>query len=202
MSQELEKLLLKPSTKTEWSETEIEKLLLSRGNDFNAVCRAADDLRKQVNGDVVTYVINRNINYTNICTFRCGFCAFSKGKMSENLRGKPYDLKMEEIVLRTKEAWKRGATEVCLQGGIHPNYTGQTYLDICASIKATVPEMHIHAFSPLEIWQGAQTLNLSVTEFLYRLLPHDGHDDVRPSRKTKTSSPSFFTFAGNPKRNS
>jgi FO synthase len=169
MSQELEKLLLKPSTKTEWSETEIEKLLLSRGNDFNAVCRAADDLRKQVNGDVVTFVINRNINYTNICTFRCGFCAFSKGKMSENLRGKPYDLKMEEIVLRTKEAWKRGATEVCLQGGIHPNYTGQTYLDICSSIKATVPEMHIHAFSPLEIWQGAQTLNLSVTEFLYRL---------------------------------
>ena len=169
ISPELEKLLLKPATNTEWSETEIEKLLRSRGNDFDAVCRAADDLRKQVNGDVVSYVVNRNINYTNICTFRCGFCAFSKGKMSENLRGKPYDLKLEEIVLRSKEAWERGATEVCLQGGIHPNYTGQTYIDICTAIKAVVPELHIHAFSPLEIWQGAQTLGLNVAEFLMRL---------------------------------
>ena len=166
---EIEKLLQSQKTKTEWSETEIEKLLRSRGNDFDAVCLAADELRKQVNGDVVTYVVNRNINYTNICTFRCGFCAFSKGKMSENLRGKPYDLKLEEIVLRTKEAWERGATEVCLQGGIHPNYTGQTYLDICVAIKTAVPDMHIHAFSPLEIWQGAQTLGLSVAEFLRRL---------------------------------
>ena len=166
---EIEKILQSQKTKTEWSETEIEKLLRSRGNDFDAVCLAADELRKQVNGDVVTYVVNRNINYTNICTFRCGFCAFSKGKMSENLRGKPYDLKLEEIVLRTKEAWERGATEVCLQGGIHPNYTGQTYLDICTAIKTAVPDMHIHAFSPLEIWQGAQTLGLSVAEFLRRL---------------------------------
>ena len=166
---EIEKLLQSQKTKTEWSETEIEKLLRSRGNDFDAVCLAADELRKQVNGDVVTYVVNRNINYTNICTFRCGFCAFSKGKMSENLRGKPYDLKLEEIVLRTKEAWERGATEVCLQGGIHTNYTGQTYLDICTAIKTAVPDMHIHAFSPLEIWQGAQTLGLCVAEFLLRL---------------------------------
>ena len=166
---EIEKILQSQKTKTEWSETEIEKLLRSRGNDFDAVCLAADELRKQVNGDVVTYVVNRNINYTNICTFRCGFCAFSKGKMSENLRGKPYDLKLEEIVLRTKEAWERGATEVCLQGGIHPNYTGQTYLDICTAIKTAVPDMHIHAFSPLEIWQGAQTLGLSVEEFLRSL---------------------------------
>ena len=166
---EIEKILQSQKTKTEWSETEIEKLLRSRGNDFDAVCLAADELRKQVNGDVVTYVVNRNINYTNICTFRCGFCAFSKGKMSENLRGKPYDLKLEEIVLRTKEAWERGATEVCLQGGIHPNYTGQTYIDICTAIKTAVPDMHIHAFSPLEIWQGAQTLGLSVEEFLRSL---------------------------------
>ena len=169
ISLEIEKILQSQKTKTEWSETEIEKLLRSRGNDFDAVCLAADELRKQINGDVVTYVVNRNINYTNICTFRCGFCAFSKGKMSENLRGKPYDLKLEEIVLRTKEAWERGATEVCLQGGIHPNYTGQTYLDICTAIKTAVPDMHIHAFSPLEIWQGAQTLGLSVEEFLRRL---------------------------------
>ena len=181
ISLEIEKILQSQKTKTEWSETEIEKLLRSRGNDFDAVCLAADELRKQINGDVVTYVVNRNINYTNICTFRCGFCAFSKGNrnvrrgMSEterpvrNVREKPYDLKLEEIVLRSKEAWERGATEVCLQGGIHPDYTGQTYLDICVAIKTVVPEMHIHAFSPLEIWQGARTLGLSVAEFLRRL---------------------------------
>jgi FO synthase len=89
--------------------------------------------------------------------------------MSDNLRGKPYDLKMVEIIRRTKEAWERGATEVCLQGGIHPNYTGQTYLDICKKIKIAVPEMHIHAFSPLEVWQGAKTLELTVAEFLHQL---------------------------------
>jgi len=169
INKEIEKLLVKPKTNTEWSEIEIERLLCSRGLDFETVCLAADDLRKEVNGDIVTYAVNRNINYTNICTFRCGFCAFSKGKMSDNLRGKPYDLKMVEIIRRTKEAWERGATEVCLQGGIHPNYTGQTYLDICKKIKTAVPEMHIHAFSPLEVWQGAKTLELTVAEFLHQL---------------------------------
>ena len=89
--------------------------------------------------------------------------------MSENLRGKPYNLGLDEIVRRTEEAWTRGATEVCLQGGIHPSYTGQTYLDICTALKVAVPEMHLHAFSPLEIWQGAQTLDLTVAEFLRRL---------------------------------
>jgi FO synthase len=168
-TQALEKLLQKPEKNTEWSETEIEQLLCSRGDDFLAVCSAANDLRKQVNGEIITYAVNRNINYTNICTFRCGFCAFSKGKMSENLRGKPYDLKLDEIVRRTEEAWELGATEVCLQGGIHPAYTGQTYLDICAAIKSAVPDMHIHAFSPLEVWQGAQTLGMKVAEFLRRL---------------------------------
>ena len=168
-TQALEKLLQKPEKNTEWSETEIEQLLCSRGDDFLAVCSAANDLRKQVNGEIITYAVNRNINYTNICTFRCGFCAFSKGKMSENVRGKPYDLKLDEIVRRTEEAWELGATEVCLQGGIHPAYTGQTYLDICAAIKSAVPDMHIHAFSPLEVWQGAQTLGMKVAEFLRRL---------------------------------
>ena len=113
------------------------------------MCQAADTLRRQVAGDEVTYCVNRNINYTNICYFKCQFCAFSKGKMSENLRGKPYDLSHEEIMRRTSEAWARGASEVCLQGGIHPEYTGQTYIDICRSIKQVIPDMHIHAFSPL-----------------------------------------------------
>ena len=126
---------MKTTTTAEWSEAEIEQLLRSRGDDFEAVCAAADTLRKQVSGEVVTYAVNRNINYTNICYFRCGFCAFSKGKMSENLRGKPYNLGLDEIVRRTEEAWTRGATEVCLQGGIHPSYTGQTYLDICTALK-------------------------------------------------------------------
>ena len=169
VSRKMEELLVKTTTTAEWSEVEIEQLLRSRGDDFEAVCAAADTLRKQVSGEVVTYAVNRNINYTNICYFRCGFCAFSKGKMSENLRGKPYNLGLDEIVRRTEEAWSRGATEVCLQGGIHPSYTGQTYLDICTALKAAVPEMHLHAFSPLEIWQGAQTLDLTVAEFLRRL---------------------------------
>ena len=151
------------------SEDDIVRLFKARGNDYTAVCQAADEMRKQVAGDEVTYCVNRNINYTNVCYFKCQFCAFSKGKMSENLRGKPYDLSHEEIMRRTKEAWDRGASEVCLQGGIHPEYTGQTYIDICRSIKQVNPVMHIHAFSPLEVWQGAKTLGIPVSEFLGQL---------------------------------
>ena len=120
-------------------------------------------------GDEVSYVVTRNINYTNICSFRCKFCAFSKGKLSENLRGRPYDLSLEEIQRRAVEAWDRGAVEVCLQGGIHPAYDGSTYLSICRAIKDVCPDIHIHAFSPLEVWQGAATLGISVHEFLTRL---------------------------------
>ena len=129
----------------------------------------ANDLRKQVSGEVVRYAVNRNINYTNICYYKCKFCAFSKGKTHEALRGTPYDLDMTEIVRRSVEAWDRGATEVCLQGGIHPDYTGETYVRICQAIKQAVPGMHIHAFSPLEIHQGAATLGLSLMAFLTRL---------------------------------
>ena len=147
-------------------EKEIVQLFRVRGQDFSAVCAAADELRQEMNGDIVSYVVNRNINYTNICGYRCQFCAFAKGKTSENLRGKPYDLPLDEIQRRTREAWERGATEVCMQGGIHPAYTGATYLDICRSVKAIVPAMHVHAFSPLEVWQGAHTLGVSLAEFL------------------------------------
>ncbi len=99
------------------AETEVAELFAARGEDLATVLGAADTLRRAVNGDEVTYVVNRNINYTNVCYFRCQFCAFSKGKLSENLRGLPYDLDLDEVRRRTLEAWERGATEVCMQGG-------------------------------------------------------------------------------------
>jgi FO synthase len=151
------------------SETEIVRLFAARGPEFTAVCAAADELRAAVNGETVTYVVNRNINYTNVCYFRCQFCAFSKGKLSENLRGRPYDLDLAEIQRRTREAWARGATEVCMQGGIHPDYTGATYVEICRAVKEAAPRIHVHAFTALEVWQGAETLGIAVPEFLSML---------------------------------
>ena len=150
-------------------EDEIVTLFRARGDDFTAVCRAADDLRRRVNGDQVSYVVTRNINYTNICYFKCQFCAFSKGKLSENLRGRPYDLEMSEVAMRVRGAWDRGATEVCMQGGIHPSYTGAKYLEICRAVKEAQPQIHMHAFSPLEVWQGAKTLGKPIREFLTEL---------------------------------
>lgn len=151
------------------SEAEITSLFQARGDDFWRICEAADQLRREVSGDTVGYVVTRNINYTNICTFKCRFCAFSKGKTSENLRGRPYDLNLDQIVDRAREAWARGATEVCLQGGIHPSYTGERYLTIARAVKEALPDMHIHAFSPLEIFQGAASLGMSVKAFLLEL---------------------------------
>jgi FO synthase len=130
---------------------------------------AADRLRRETCGDDVTYVVTRNIQYTNVCYFRCGFCAFSKGKLAENLRGAPYLVPLGEIVRRTREAWERGATEVCLQGGIHPAFTGEYYADVVRAIKDAVPGIHVHAFSALEIWQGAATLGLDLESYLARL---------------------------------
>jgi FO synthase len=150
-------------------ETEIVRLFEARGSAFSAVCRAADALRARRCGDVVTYVVNRNINYTNICTYGCKFCAFSKGRHSFESREKPYDLGLDEIAGRTREASERGATEVCLQGGIRPGYTGDTYLSIVAAVKAAAPAIHVHAFSPLEIWHGATTLGLPLGDYLASL---------------------------------
>ncbi|HEV2551306.1 MAG TPA: 5-amino-6-(D-ribitylamino)uracil--L-tyrosine 4-hydroxyphenyl transferase CofH [Stellaceae bacterium] len=150
-------------------ERQITRLFSARDIDFAYVVAAADALRQNVTGDVVRFVVNRNINYTNICSFRCQFCAFSKGKTAEALRGGPYDLALGEIVRRAEEAWARGATEVCLQGGIHPEYSGATYLAICRAVRAALPEIHIHAFSPLEIAHGATTLRMPVPEFLTAL---------------------------------
>jgi FO synthase len=150
-------------------EDEVVTLLEARGADWSAVVRAADDLRREVRGDVVTYVVNRNINYTNVCYFRCGFCAFSKGKLAANLRGAPYLVPVEEVVRRSVEAWQRGATEVCLQGGIHPGFDGDFYADLVRAIKGQLPDLHVHAFSPLEIWQGAATLGTGVEPYVARL---------------------------------
>jgi len=169
---------------------DISSLFESRGQDFAYIAQSANRLRQQINGEHVSYIVNRNINYTNVCYFKCQFCAFSKGKLSENLRGRPYDISAEEIARRCQEAWGRGATEVCMQGGIHPDYTGQTYLDIVDTVRQAVPDMHIHAFSPLEVWQGASTLDISVRQYLQQLraaglntLPGTAaeilHDDVR-----------------------
>lgn len=166
---EVSAILEKALSGNDLTERDIVRLFQARGDEFTTIGMAADNLRRQVNGDVVSYVVNRNINYTNICYFRCQFCAFSKGKLSENLRGQPYDLALDEIVRRAQEAWTRGATEVCMQGGIHPEYTGETYLRMCRAIKAELPQMHIHAFSPLEVWQGAHTLGLSLHDFLAQL---------------------------------
>jgi FO synthase len=120
-------------------------------------------------GETITYVVNRNINYTNVCSHRCGFCAFAKGRSAASLRGPAYDLALEEIASRTLEAADAGATEVCLQGGIHPQYTGRTYLEIVGAVKAAVPRMHVHAFSPLEVTHGARTLGLTLQQFLQQL---------------------------------
>lgn len=162
-------LLGKAAAGRSLEERDIVELFDSRGDAFYAVCEAADALRVATRGNNVTYVVTRNINYTNICTYRCTFCAFSKGKMSVNLRGRPYDLSLDEIQRRAVEAWERGAVEVCLQGGIHPEYDGNTYLAVCRAIKAVCPDIHIHAFSPLEVWQGAATLGISLQEFLAEL---------------------------------
>ncbi len=150
-------------------EEEIVSLFGARGADFDSIIVAADRLRAEASGDVVTYAVNRNINYTNICGYKCRFCAFSKGKTHEALRGVPYDLEHAEVARRVVEAWERGATEVCMQGGIHPDYTGQTYIDLCRVVKDAVPGMHIHAFSPLEVQQGAATLGLPPEIFLRQL---------------------------------
>jgi FO synthase len=156
-------------TRDEPGEDELVRLFSARGEELHRVFAAADRLRREACGETVSYVVTRNIQYTNVCYFRCGFCAFSKGKLAANLRGPAYLVPHEEIVRRVEEAWARGATEVCLQGGIHPAFTGDYYLSVVRAIKEAVPGMHVHAFSALEVWQGAATLGLSLDSYLGRL---------------------------------
>ena len=169
VSHEIKKILDKSIHGFDLDHDEITKLFHTRGDDYHLVLNHADRLRQKINGDEVTYVITRNINYTNICKYSCHFCAFSKGKTKENLRGKPYLINNDEVADRASEAWSKGAHEVCLQGGIHPHYDGYTYIDICKAIKERVPEIHIHAFSPLEVTHGASSLGLPIDEYLQKL---------------------------------
>ena len=169
VSHEIKKILDKSIHGFDLDHDEITKLFHTRGDDYHLVLNHADRLRQKINGDEVTYVITRNINYTNICKYSCHFCAFSKGKTKENLRGKPYLINNDEVADRASEAWSKGAHEVCLQGGIHPHYDGYTYINICKAIKERVPEIHIHAFSPLEVTHGASSLGLPIDEYLQKL---------------------------------
>lgn len=166
---QLHRILDRAASGTQLSEKEIVALFATRGAAAQAVVEAADALRAEVSGDTVTYVVNRNINYTNICTHACSFCAFSKTSIKAGFRDRPYNLDLEEIAGRAREAVERGATEVCLQGGIHPSYTGETYLSILRAVKDACPGLHIHAFSPLEVSHGAGTLGMPVSDYLAML---------------------------------
>ena len=151
------------------TEIDLLELFKTSGKYINKIAELANDLNKNIHGNKVTFVKNRNINYTNQCYYKCGFCGFSKGPRSLDLKEKPYTLTPEDVLNRTIEAHKNGASEVCLQGGIHPSYTGNFYIDLVKKIKSELPEMHIHGFTPLEIWQGASTVNKSVEEYLLEL---------------------------------
>jgi 7,8-didemethyl-8-hydroxy-5-deazariboflavin synthase CofH subunit len=140
-------------------------------DEISALAISADEVRKEDVGDIVTYVINRNINFTNICNTYCGFCNFMAPEGDE----RAYFLTMEEIAQKTIEAWENGATEVCMQGGMHPDIDGNFYVELIKCVKKAVPRMHTHAFSPFEIYYGAKTLNISEEDFI-EMLKEVGHD--------------------------
>jgi len=140
-------------------------------DELSALALAADEIRREDVGDVVTYVVNRNINFTNICETYCGFCNFMAPEGDE----RAYFLTMDEIAEKSKEAWDIGATEVCMQGGMHPDIDGNFYIELIKAVKKAVPEMHTHAFSPFEIFYGAETLGIEEEDFIGRL-KDVGHD--------------------------
>jgi 7,8-didemethyl-8-hydroxy-5-deazariboflavin synthase CofH subunit/7,8-didemethyl-8-hydroxy-5-deazariboflavin synthase CofG subunit len=148
---------------------EIVTLFSARGPEVRMVAEVADDLRRSVSGDAITFVHNRNINYTNVCTFKCRFCAFSKGPLSLNLRGAPYLLELDEITRRVAEAEAEGATEVCLQGGIHPNFDGDYYVHVLEAVRAASERIHIHGFTALEVTEGARRSEVPLADYLVRL---------------------------------
>ncbi|MDA8268405.1 MAG: 5-amino-6-(D-ribitylamino)uracil--L-tyrosine 4-hydroxyphenyl transferase CofH [Actinomycetota bacterium] len=155
----------------EIDEDQIVTLFSARGPEVAAVAAVADRLRQEIVGDDVTWVANRNINYTNICTFKCRFCAFSKGPLSLSLRGDPYLLTVDEISDRVREAVASGATEVCLQGGIHPKFDGDYYIEVIRAVRRASDTVHIHGFSALEVTEGARRLGEPLHAYLTRL--HD-----------------------------
>jgi FO synthase len=148
---------------------QIVALFRARGPEVTAIAAMADRLRHDAVGDAITWVHNRNINYTNVCTFKCRFCGFSKGPLSLNLRGTPYLLTLDDIARRAAEAWELGATEVTLQGGIHPSFDGDYYVDVARAVKEAVPGMHVHGFTALEVMEGARRLGEDLHTYLYRL---------------------------------
>ena len=152
---------------------EIVTLFSARGAEGPHVAEFADHLRATTVGDEVTYVVNMNCNYTNVCTFKCKFCAFSKGPLSLSLRGDPYLLSLDEISDRVREAVALGATEVCLQGGIHPKFDGEYYIDVLRAVRAASDDIHIHGFTALEVTEGARRSGLSLAEYL-RILKDAG----------------------------
>lgn len=145
------------------------ELLQTTGTEMIMTAMVADNLRRKAVGDNVTFVINRNINFTNVCIKRCGFCAYSRDFRNEE----SYFLPTEEVVRRAKEAWNLGATEICIQAGLPPKMDGFLYVDICKAIKKELPNIHIHAFSPEEIMYGSYRSGLSVKEYL-RMLKESG----------------------------
>jgi FO synthase len=149
---------------------ELAALFGARGSEVVAVARLADDLRREIVGDEVTWVANRNINYTNVCTFKCRFCGFSKGPLSLNLRGRPYLLTLDDIAERAAQAQDAGATEVCLQGGIHPDFDGEYYIDVARAVSEAAPGIHIHGFTALEVTEGARRLGEPLDSYLRRLM--------------------------------
>jgi len=153
----------------DFTQEELVTLFRARGADFNEIVAHANSLREGLVGEKISYVVNRNINYTNVCTFKCKFCAFSKGPLSLNLRGDPYLLTLDEISDKVREAELKGATEVCLQGGIHPKFDGDYYVDVLKAVKAGSPNIHIHAFSALEVFEGARRSEQDLETYLTRL---------------------------------
>jgi FO synthase subunit 2 len=167
----------------------------ARGTDLHALCLVADELRRQQVGDRVTYVVNRNINFTNVCIKNCKFCAFARTVRSEQ----GYFLPHEEVARRVRQAWEMGATEVCLQAGLSPNLTGDSYIELCRVVKEAAPEIHIHAFSPEEVKFGASLKRVSYAEYLAELkdvglgtLPGTSAE-ILDDRLRKTISPTRIT---------
>lgn len=162
---EISSILDKVLDNKEITTKETIQLFESTSSNLTAISLVADELRSRKNGDKVTYVINRNINFTNVCVKQCGFCAFSRDfRMEEG-----YMLPIEEIVRRAKEAWNLGATEICIQAGLPPNMDGMLYVDICKAIKMAIPDIHIHAFSPEEILYGSSRSNTTIDDYLKML---------------------------------
>jgi len=137
----------------------------AEGQEYNAMVMTADELRRRTVGDIVTYVVNRNINFTNVCIKRCGFCAFSRDFRQEE----GYLLPVEEIIRRAKEAWDYGATEVCVQAGLPPKMEGDLYIRLCESLKKELPDMHIHGFSPEEVLYGSIRSESTIKQYLTEL---------------------------------